>query len=68
METTPWVPYVEIHDPLESLLLTHLASPDLKGKMTLCHTAMIPWTAEFIGQEEWDTERVLKVARDNRVV
>jgi TatD DNase family protein len=47
-----------------------LASLDLKGKkLPLCHTAMIPWTAEFvaglIGKEEWDTERVLKVARDN---
>jgi TatD DNase family protein len=47
-----------------------LASPDLKGKkLPLCHTAMIPSTAEFvaglIGKEEWDTERVLKVARDN---
>jgi hypothetical protein len=30
---------------------------------------MIPWTAEFVAglieKEEWDTERVLKVARDN---
>jgi TatD DNase family protein len=60
---------VEIHNPLESLLLTHLASPDLKGKkLPLCHTAMIPWTAEFIGQEEGDMERVLKVARNNKVV
>jgi TatD DNase family protein len=46
------------------------ASPDLRGKkLPLCHTAMIPWTAEFvaglIGQDAWDTERVLKVARDN---
>jgi len=49
-------------------------SPDLKGmKLPLCHTAMIPWTAEFvagvIAQKEWDTERVMKVARENaRVV
>jgi TatD DNase family protein len=29
-------------------LLT-LASPDLKGKkLPFCHTAMIPWTAEFV--------------------
>jgi TatD DNase family protein len=47
-----------------------LASPDLKGKkLPLCHTGMIPWTAEFvaglIGQEEWDTGRVMKVAKDN---
>jgi TatD DNase family protein len=47
-----------------------LASSDSKGKkLPLCHTAMIPWTAEFvaglIGQEEWDTEKVMKVARDN---
>ena len=46
------------------------ASPDLKGKkLPLCHTAMIPWTAEFvagvIGQGEWDTERVMKAARAN---
>jgi TatD DNase family protein len=47
-----------------------LAGSDLKRrKLPLCHTAMIPWTAEFlaglIGQEEWDTGRVMKVAREN---
>jgi TatD DNase family protein len=47
-----------------------LTSPDLKGKkLPLCHTAMIPWTAEFVAgiieREEWDTERVMKVAREN---
>lgn len=39
-----------------------------KGRLPLCHTAMIPWTAEFIAGvigEEWDTEKVMKVAREN---
>jgi TatD DNase family protein len=47
-----------------------LASPDLKGKkLPLCHTAMIPWTAEFVAgifaRKGWDTERIMKVAREN---
>ena len=45
------------------------ALPDLKGrKLPLCHSAMIPWTAEFIAQvagEGWDAERVMKEAREN---
>ena len=54
-------------NPYSSLTLT---SPDLKcKKLPLCHTAMIPWTAEFVasltGKEEWDTVKVLKVARGN---
>jgi len=47
-----------------------VGSPDLKGmKLPLCHTAMIPWTAEFvagvIAKEGWDTEKVMKVTREN---
>jgi TatD DNase family protein len=64
LETDP--PYMIPSNFYSSLTL---ASPDLKGKkLPLCHTAMIPWTAEFvaslIGKEEWDTEKVLKVTRE----
>lgn len=50
----------------------------VKGRLPLSHTAMIPWTAEFVagvangvGVEgkvegtEWDTDRVLKLCREN---
>lgn len=50
----------------------------VKGRLPLSHTAMIPWTAEFVagvangvgveGKEEgteWDTDRVLKLCREN---
>src|ERR1700676_2810258 len=57
---------------IPSNLYTSIAatSQDLKGaRLPLCHTAMIPWTAEFvagvIAKEEWDTERVMKVAKEN---
>ncbi|KAA1478797.1 hypothetical protein DENSPDRAFT_845921 [Dentipellis sp. KUC8613] len=39
-----------------------------KGRLPLCHTAMVPWTAEFVANiagERWDTDRVMKVAREN---
>jgi TatD DNase family protein len=44
--------------------------PDLKGKrLPLCHTAMIPWTAEFVAGVatggHWDAERVMREAREN---
>ncbi|EPQ52929.1 Metallo-dependent hydrolase [Gloeophyllum trabeum ATCC 11539] len=42
--------------------------PALKGKLPLCHTAMIPWTAEFVAGvvgEGWDTEKVMKEANEN---
>ncbi|TDL18207.1 hydrolase [Rickenella mellea] len=44
------------------------ALPTLKGRLPICHTAMIPWTAEFVAGvagEGFDTERVLKEAREN---
>ncbi|KAH6897718.1 hydrolase [Coprinopsis sp. MPI-PUGE-AT-0042] len=43
--------------------------PAIKGKkLPLCHTAMIPWTAQFIANvagEGWDADRVMRVAREN---
>ncbi|KAI0259438.1 hypothetical protein BC834DRAFT_926222 [Gloeopeniophorella convolvens] len=42
--------------------------PGMKGRFPLCHTAMIPWTAEFvasIGGEGWDVERVLELGKTN---
>lgn len=42
--------------------------PAVKGRLPLCHTAMIPWTAEFVAEvagEEWDVERVLQLGRAN---
>ncbi|KAJ7843124.1 hypothetical protein B0H14DRAFT_3086592 [Mycena olivaceomarginata] len=51
------------------------AAADAKGKkLPLCHSGMIPWTAEFVadllpkgGNEEggWDAARVMSVAREN---
>ncbi|KAH6897727.1 hydrolase [Coprinopsis sp. MPI-PUGE-AT-0042] len=45
------------------------AIPAIKGKkLPLCHTAMIPWTAQFIANvaaEGWDADRVMRVAREN---
>lgn len=52
------------------------ALPEMKGKFPLSHSAMMPWTAEFVaglanaakaegGGEEWDVERVMRVAREN---
>ena len=48
--------------------------PEIKGrKLPLCHTAMLPWTAEFVarigneavGDGKWDVESVMKVSREN---
>ncbi|KAF8621449.1 hypothetical protein AX15_007802 [Amanita polypyramis BW_CC] len=43
--------------------------PPLKGaKLPLCHSAMIPWTAEFVAGvagNGWDAERVMREAREN---
>ena len=42
--------------------------PAVKGRLPLCHTAMIPWTAEFVAEiagKEWDVERVLELGRAN---
>lgn len=49
--------------------------PEVKARrLPLCHTAMIPWTAEFVANVaneaggSWDVERVMKVSRDNAKV
>lgn len=42
--------------------------PLLKGKLPLCHTAMIPWTAEFVATitgGRWDADEVMKESREN---
>ncbi|TFY83925.1 hypothetical protein EWM64_g99 [Hericium alpestre] len=39
-----------------------------KGRLPLCHTGMIPWTAEFVAGaagEGWDTDKVLQLGREN---
>jgi len=43
----------------------------IKGKLPLCHSAMIPWTAEFVAGvagQGWDMERVMHVSRENAKV
>ena len=43
----------------------------LKGKLPLCHSAMIPWTADFVAKiagSGWNSEKVLHLARDNAKV
>ncbi|KAL1740416.1 hypothetical protein HDZ31DRAFT_67963 [Schizophyllum fasciatum] len=40
----------------------------IKGRLPLCHTAMIPWTADFVAGilgDGWDATRVMEVAREN---
>ena len=40
----------------------------MKGRLPLCHTAMIPWTADFVAGilgEGWDATRVMEIAREN---
>jgi TatD DNase family protein len=40
----------------------------VKGRLPLCHTAMIPWTAEFVAGvagEGWDAEQIIDIAREN---
>jgi TatD DNase family protein len=42
--------------------------PAIKGRLPLCHTAMIPWTAEFVAEVaggEWNVERVLELGKAN---
>lgn len=43
--------------------------PPLKGaKIPLCHSAMIPWTADFVANVAgpgWDAEKVMRDAREN---
>ena len=46
--------------------------PEIKGKrLPLCHTAMVPWTAEFVARVanetggSWDVESVMRVSREN---
>ena len=39
-----------------------------QGWLPLCHTAMIPWTAEFVSDViggEWYISKAMKVAREN---
>ncbi|EMD36113.1 hypothetical protein CERSUDRAFT_116016 [Gelatoporia subvermispora B] len=46
---------------------------DVKGKLPLSHSAMIPWTADFVagvanevaGADAWDADRVLRESRAN---
>ena len=47
---------------------------DLKGRLPLSHSAMIPWTAEFVaevaneaapGDRTWDILRVMRESREN---
>ncbi|OCH90759.1 Metallo-dependent hydrolase [Obba rivulosa] len=46
---------------------------DVKGKLPLSHSAMIPWTADFVagvanevaGADAWDVDRVLRESRAN---
>jgi len=40
----------------------------LKGKLPICHSAMLPWTAEFVAKaagEPWTADRVMGEARAN---
>lgn len=43
--------------------------PELKGKrLPISHSAMIPWTADFVAgltEGKWDAERVMIEAREN---
>jgi len=47
---------------------------DMKGRLPLSHSAMIPWTAEFVAfianqacgdSDKWTVEKVLREARHN---
>lgn len=49
-----------------SNLYTTLSS--LKGKLPICHSAMVPWTADFVAGlvgEGWDADKVMAEAREN---
>ncbi|EIW78060.1 hypothetical protein CONPUDRAFT_129112 [Coniophora puteana RWD-64-598 SS2] len=47
--------------------------PDFKGRLPLCHTAMIPWTAEHVagvvgfgdGEEQSGAEKIMRLANEN---
>jgi TatD DNase family protein len=42
--------------------------PTIRGRLPLCHTAMIPWTAEAVATiagEGWDVDRVLELGKVN---
>ena len=46
--------------------------PAVKGKrLPLCHTAMLPWTAEFVSRVAneaggpWDMEAIMRISREN---
>jgi TatD DNase family protein len=42
--------------------------PAVKGRLPLCHTAMIPWIAEVVAAvagEGWDVDRVLELGKTN---
>ncbi|KZV70930.1 hydrolase [Peniophora sp. CONT] len=44
------------------------ALPGLKGRLPLCHTAMIPWTAQFVADAiggDWDAGKVMELGRAN---
>ncbi|KIJ62503.1 hypothetical protein HYDPIDRAFT_114639 [Hydnomerulius pinastri MD-312] len=41
---------------------------ELKGRLPLCHTAMIPWVADFtagVASEGWDTAKIMQQANEN---
>jgi TatD DNase family protein len=40
----------------------------MKGKLPLCHSAMIPWTAQFVAEiagNGWNSEKILHLAGEN---
>ncbi|KAI0027947.1 hypothetical protein K488DRAFT_60010 [Vararia minispora EC-137] len=42
--------------------------PGVKGRLPFCHTAMIPWTAQFVSQavsEKFDADEVMALGREN---
>lgn len=41
---------------------------DVKGRLPICHTAMLPWTAAFVANvagKNWTADSVMSVAREN---
>lgn len=44
------------------------ALPGFKGRLPLCHTAMIPWTAQFVADAiggDWDAGKIMELGRTN---
>jgi TatD DNase family protein len=49
------------------------AIPHVKGRLPICHTGMIPWTAEFVANvanevgpgQDWGMEKVMEISREN---